>query len=146
MGNAPTRAKSERGAGERSSTKTGRLRLKDGRPAAVDPQRNPLRRDPRRKEGQKRDEQPEADQHRHPAGAQRRQVQQDAQAAVVAISVIVLHRRGRRFLGVLEQVRAKVQVLHQPRPQGQKTDQQKNGGPPPHDGEIVRRAPRESQT
>lgn len=98
------------------------MRLKARRAAAVDAHRRPLGHRARIKQREKGDEQSQADQERHPASADGRQVKLKAELAIASrrIRMVCIVLRQLRTLMLL-QMGLKVQILQQAGAKGHKT-------------------------
>jgi len=106
--------------------------MKCRRSATINPHRLQPRDGPRLQQCQKRDEQPQANDNRHPGMQDQRHVQLSAHIAVVFIVMMRLLRqprlfRCRRFLSILRCVHHFVHVLQRAGAKPQQADDQENG-------------------
>lgn len=112
--------------------------LKDGRAAAIDVHGDALRSEARGEKRQESDDQPEADEQGHPAGAQRGDMKLKTEIAI-AFPGIGLTRvaMGEFCGGVFLQMRLEMDIFEQACAQSEKAQEEENGGQATHDEAIV---------
>jgi hypothetical protein len=112
------------------------------RAAAVDAGQRGARGNGNRQQRQERDQQPEANQQRHPAGGRQRHVQRRAHLAVrFVVRQVRVPRWGglfeSRFSGVVDKVLRLVQVFQHSGRETEKAQQKKNRQRPAHVGSVT---------